>query len=186
MPAQLLELDAVQYRSAVVRDLDVKEGVVDILAAPYESEADIGPFTEIFSKGTFSRAAKNPSRLGLWAEHGGPLVGRAFEAEDTDDGFVMRCKVSQTTAGKDLLVQLDDGTLSAASVEFDPMRDFMAITERAGKLHVRHRRAHLRGCAVVFEGAYDGARVLAVRDAERERAQEEYLLWLEKSRRRWN
>lgn len=172
---------AVQYRAASVEDLDTANRTLLIRAAPYEVEADIGGgITEVFTRGTFARAAKAPHRLGLWADHGGPLAGRAIEAEDRPDGFYMRAKVSDTTAGRDLLTQVEDGTLKDASIEFTALRDFCNVRDMGGgRLHVRHKRAVCRGAAIVFEGAYgDQASVVEVREAERERAVEAARLWL--------
>ena len=174
-----LQAGAVQHRAAKIDGLDQSKSELSIKVVPYEVEGDVGPFTEVFSRGAFARATKDPSRLGVWHEHLGPLVGRGVEADDRADGFWMRAKLASTQAARDMAQMIDDKVLTDASVEFHPMRDFMDVQRRdSGKLHVRHRRAHLRGVAVTFEGAYGaGAYVASLRDAAREREIEEARVW---------
>jgi len=175
-----LRAGAVQFRAAKVEDLDRAKSEMFLKAIPYEVEADLGPFMEVFSRGAFAQAVKAPNRLGLWHEHGGPQVGRGISAEDRQDGFWFRAKLSRSQAAQDMAAMIEDGLLTDASAEFRPMGEWMDADWQEGKLHVRHRRAHLQGAAVVFDGAYSGsAFVDSIRDATNEKAREEARVWFQ-------
>lgn len=177
-----LKAGAIQFRAAAhIEDLDTAKSELFLKALPYEVEADLGFASEVFARGAFAAATRAPDRLGLWHEHGGPQVGRGIEAEDRKDGFWFRAKLSRGQAAQDMASMIEDGLLKDASVEFKPMADWLDVSyDQAGKLHLRHRRGHMRGAAVVFEGAYgNSAFVESVRDATADRAREEARAWFQ-------
>jgi len=158
-----------QLRRASFEVTDEDERVISLKAAPYDVEARIAPnLVESFEPGAFSRSTKDASRIKLWFGHsvdGGKIVGQAFEVEDRADGLHLQTRVSRTPSGDELLVLARDKVLDEASVEFAPMREFMVIKRRGEDVVVRHRRAHLRGVALVPAGAYGrDALVTSVRD----------------------
>lgn len=162
-------LDGIQYREATIDTLDPDERVIEMRAVPYNVETQLAPgLVEVFAPGAFARAAKDPARCKLWAGHsttGGSIVGQAFEVADRPDGVYVRARVSKIPAGDDLLTLAHDKVLDEASIEFNPIREGMLITNRNGTTVVRHRRAHLRGVGLVPHGAYGrDALVTSVRD----------------------
>lgn len=177
---------AVQRRSATVESLDVEARELLVKCCPYGEAHDIGGgIVEEFAAGAFARAVKGPHRLGVWSEHGGPLVGRGLEAEDRADGFWLRARLGRTQAAQDLATMLEDKLLTDASVEFVVQPAYMDVRRDGETLHVRHRRAHLRGVAITFEGAYGGSAYVAeLREAEAERALLEARAWLTEYRAR--
>lgn len=178
-----LERGEIQYRAATIDALDTTERVVEMRAVPYEVETQLGPGVfEVFSRGAFRNAAKDPARCKLWAGHstdGGKIVGQAFEVDDRDDGLWVRARVSHTPAGDELLTLAGDRVLDESSIEFAPIAPEsggMVISRRATGTVVRHKRAHLRGVALVPFGAYGrGALVMSVRDAEADKRRDEWL-----------
>ena len=172
---------AVQYRSATVEAVDVTTREISVKAAPYEYEADIGGgIRESFARGAFAAAVSQPHRLGVWHDHGGPLVGRGISVEDREDGVHVRARIASTQAAKEMLLLVDEQILTDVSVEFGIIRNAMAVRELgAGQYQVRHKKAHLRGFAMVQEGAYgDEAYIESVRSAERDRDVEAARTWL--------
>jgi len=181
-PTMLRELEAAepQFRSATIDALDTDERVIEMRAVPYEVETRLAPgIVEVFSRGSFARAAKDPARVKLWFDHstnGGRIVGQAFEVEDRADGLWLRTRVSHTASGDELLTLATDKVLDEASVEFNPLREGMAISRRGEDTVVRHKRAHLRGVALVAHGAYGReALVTSVRDAHTDKVRDEWL-----------
>lgn len=175
-----------QYRAAVIEDIDVEKSEMLVKAAPYGVPTDIGAgIVEEFRPGTFSRAAKAPHRLGVWAGHGGPLTGRGIEVDDRSDGVWLRARIGRSQAARDMLSNIDDEISDQVSVEFLPMSEWMDVSATRGGLNIVHRRATLLGFAIVPDGAYgDNAFIASIRaDDEKERKAEEARLWLENFRR---
>jgi phage head maturation protease len=174
-----IEGGAVQYRAAKVQDIDLAKGELFVKAAPYGLDTDIGGgVTERFEPRTFARAAKEPSRLQVFHNHAGPLVGRGIEVDDRPEGIWIRAKIGRSQVARDMLTDVEDGILTDPSVEFRPVPGQMKVTREGSGFRVVHRRAHLIGFAMVPEGAYGpSAYVESVRDARREREVEAARLW---------
>lgn len=181
-----LQAGAVQHRTATVEDIDTERSEILLKAVPYEESVDIGGgIVETFKRGAFAKAAAAPTRLSLWRDHGGPLIGRGMEVDDRDNGVWFRAKLGRTTAAKDALLDLEDGIAADPSIEFRPLHDYMRVEARGKGFSVIHRRAHLLGVAIVQTGAYSGsAWVEAVREEEAERRVEVERAWLAEYRRR--
>lgn len=172
---------AVQFRAAKVEGVDVTTREMQVLAAPYDLEADIGGgILETFSRGAFSGAAGEPHRLRVWHGHGGALVGRGLEADDKEDGIHVRARIATTDAAKEMLTLVEEQILTDVSVEFRAIRAAMVVKELPdGRFQVRHRKGQLLGFAMVPEGAYgENAFVESVRDAARDREVENARAWL--------
>jgi HK97 family phage prohead protease len=172
---------AVQYRNATVESIDVTTREMMVRAVPYGEDVDIGAgITETFERGAFANAVKEPHRLCVWHDHGGPLVGRGMAVEDRSDSVHIRARIASTAAAKEMLTLIDEKILTDVSVEFGIIRQAMTVKDLgAGEFHVKHKRAHLRGFAMVPEGAYrEMAYVESVRSAERGRDVEAARAWL--------
>lgn len=172
--------DRIQFRRAEIKDLADNE--VLLRAVPYDVEypIDLG-LGESFEPGAFRGAEKDPARVKLWHDHSdtprGRIAGVGTSIEDRPDGSYVRAKFANTDTGQELRSLLKDGILDEASIEFRPIPKDMQVIRDGDNVHVRHRRAHLRGVAVVPEGAYGrDALVMSVRDlraktAEKARAE---------------
>lgn len=172
---------ALQHRAATVEAVDVTTRELLVRAAPYASEHNIGAdIFESFDVGAFAAAAAEPHRLYARHEHGGPLIGRGFEAEDRADGFWIRARMASTSAAKDALTLVDEKVLTDVSAEFVAQRPHMVVSELSGgKLRIRHKKAIMRGFALVAEGAYgEDAYIAEVRD-QRDRDREAARMWLQ-------
>jgi HK97 family phage prohead protease len=159
--------DSTQFRAAEIVEVKADEGIIEARIAPYESEAQLDArLFEVFSTQCFSRAANAPSRVKMWAEHGGPLIGCAREVNDRSDGVWVRAKFSNTLAGQEARELASDGTYDHCSVEFKPLREWMKVERRADGLHVRHSRAQLFGFALTTRPIYQDAYISSVRDEQ--------------------
>lgn len=162
------QFETIQYRRAEITDVDDRS--ILLRAVPYDVEVpiDVG-IVESFEPGAFRGAVKDPARVKLWHDHSdtprGRIAGVGEEVIDRPDGVLLRAKFSATSAGEELRTLIMEGALDEASIEFRPIPKDMQVTRNGDAVHVRHRRAHLRGVAVVPEGAYGrDALVLSVRD----------------------
>lgn len=147
-------------------DLEVRSDGRTIvgLAAPFDTPADIGPYTEVIRPGAFTRTiAERGDRVRLLALHDDrslPL-GRATSLREETRGLIVEARVSKTTAGDEALELVRDGALDSLSIGFFPVRDrWSSDRDTVERLEVR-----LVEISLVHAGAYDSARVLAVRSA---------------------
>lgn len=164
----------VQHRSVETVDIDDANGTIRFRAAPYETETQLGAeLFEVFTRGAFANAAKQPARFRLFHEHRGPLIGCGQDAEDLSDGFYVNARFASTTAAQDARTLVREGFLDSVSVEFRVMEQFVKASRRENGVLVRHDRAHALGAAIVAYPAYENARVVSVRDEQEKRAAEE-------------
>jgi hypothetical protein len=94
------------------------------------------------------------------AQPGVRLAGRGVALEDREDGPHASFRVSRTAAGDELLELVRDGVYRNVSIVAEPIaaRQIGGVTERT--------RLGLLRVGIVERGAYLGANVLAVRNAE--------------------
>ena len=160
-----------EQRQTFQREVEVqidKEGRTLISRlVPYNEVATVndgmGPYQERFVPGAFDsqmRAAHRIKAL-LNFRHRQSLsdvIGHATRIEDRDDGLHGELAVLECPDGDKALQLYDAGVLTKLSVEFQPVRDKVVdgITQRI--------KARLLGVALVPEGAYSSAEVLAVRE----------------------
>lgn len=142
------------------------------LCVPYNQPADVADITpqgvrayrEMFVKGAFQRAVKAPFRVWLNFEHNegfNNVLGSGVEFEERDDGLYGKLKIDEGPEGDKALRMYRQKILESLSVEFKPMtRD-----KKIDGVVVRDN-VHLNAVALCRQGAYDGAKVLAVRQQE--------------------
>lgn len=174
--------DDVQVRSAEVVEIGRETGNVTAKLAPYDVEGQLADdLYEVFTRGAFSRSISNPTRIkvtdqghnGAAGPRGGNVIGCAINLRDEADGVYGDLHISDTVAGRDVLTLLHDEALDQLSVEFRAQRRYMRVVRRDSGVLVRHDRAVLVGVSPVAAGVYgEAARVLSVRDAERDRERE--------------
>ena len=167
IPTRFEEL---QYRAAAVADVDDKTGEIHFMAVPYEVETRLDSnVVETFTRHSLKRAVNAPSRFKMFHLHDGPLIGVARQLESKRAGLFVTARFSSTQPAQDARTLAAEKILDSASVEFRPMRDHMAVTERSdGTILVRHDRAHAKGAALVPYPQYETAGILSVRDDEGE------------------
>jgi len=134
----------------------VKEDrTVEGIAVPYGDTIDLGGVYERFERGAFG----DPTNVKLFYDHKEP-IGLVEKTEDTEDGFVIRARISQTPRGDEVYTLLRDGVLNKFSVGFMPVEDRMDDDV------IVRTKADLKEVSVVAFPAYENAAVSQVRTAE--------------------
>lgn len=135
---------------------------------PYNEVATVddgaGAYQEMFLPGAFNAQMRAAHRIKAFLNfrHGQTLqdqIGHATRIEDRDDGLHGELRVLENADGDKALQLLAAGMLDRLSIEFQPVRQKVVggVLQRIS--------ARLLGVALVPEGAYMGAEVLAVREA---------------------
>lgn len=162
-------INGLQVRSAQVTEVDEEKGLVEVRIVPYEVEAQLGPnYWETFTRGAFSAAVKNPSRVkmsNMQHDLANP-IGVAVELREQDDGHYGTIHIPPTDLGTRVLTLMKGPhpVLEEISVEFEPQKRYRHEVWQGNELHIRHDRATLIGLSPVTAGVYgSGAKVLSVR-----------------------
>lgn len=142
----------IEYRSVEVRTV-TEDRIISGIAVPYGQIAEIGGFKETFERGAFGDIAD----VKLFYGHNEP-IGVVTRGEDTEEGFVIEARISETPRGNEVYTLLRDGVLNKFSVGFIPVED------RLDEDVVVRTKATLKEVSVVPFPAYDGADILAVRN----------------------
>jgi HK97 family phage prohead protease/HK97 family phage major capsid protein len=147
-------LDNLETREVEFR-LDTKEErTITGIAVPYNQDANIGgAYVERFVRGAIDSVAD----VKLFYGHETP-IGVVTEGRDTDAGYEVTAKVSDTTLGNDVLTLMRDGALNKFSVGFVPVEQ-----ERDGNTITR-TKVSLREISVVSWPAYSAASITEVRE----------------------
>jgi HK97 family phage prohead protease len=128
---------------------------------------DYTPYDEEWLPGVFDHQLNAANRVHANYEHErgvGNVVGHGITLRNQSDGYHASFKIHGTQTGETALELLRDGALPGVSLEAHPVK---SIRTQTGV--VQRVKAHLRGIAFCREGAFKGAQVLAVRNAEDER-----------------
>lgn len=132
------------------------------VAVPWGVEAQIGSYTEVFTRGAFAGAGEHPLMVTHPRDGNTLPIGRSVELEDRADGLHGAWHVSDTGLGNEVLTLVRDRVPLALSIGFVEGRN------RWNPTHTRVERltAVLDHVAVVRKGAYAGAAVTALRAQE--------------------
>lgn len=149
-------------------DLEIREeseSTVVGVAVPYDETIDLGGVRERFQRGAIDPADTQDAIL-LYG-HKDP-IGKITRGEETESGYLIEARISDTERGREVRTLLKDGVLKRFSVGFEPIED-----TRDGDVIVRSK-VRLREASIVPFAAYDKAKVLAVREEpEPEQGEEE-------------
>ena len=141
-----------ETRSFEVR-LDAETREVSGIAVPYGQTADIGTYQEQFVPG----AIRSVEDVKLFWQHSEP-IGKIIEGRDTEAGFEIRAKISDTPRGQEAYTLLKDGVINKFSVGFMPLEQ-----TRDGSL-VTRTLVDLKEVSLVNFPAFIGASVSEVRE----------------------
>lgn len=143
------------------------------IAVPWNQPADVGEvndrgqltrYREEFVRGAFTRTiAERGDRVKFLAHHNSTVnaLGRATLLREDSAGLYAEFYVSRTRDGDEALELIRDGVLDSLSVGFHPISE----DTRSKPGTVRRTEVGLREVSAVNFGAYEGARILAVRSA---------------------
>jgi hypothetical protein len=141
-----IEIREVEFRA------DVEERTITGLAVPYGQEANIGTYMERFVPG----AIKSIEDVKLFYGHEEP-IGKVIDGRETEAGFEITAKISDTARGNEVHTLLRDGVLNKFSVGFVPVQ-----SERDGNTVIR-TEVSLKEVSVVPFPAFAGANITEVR-----------------------
>lgn len=137
-----------------VRMSDTDEGIIEGYAVPWDETISVGGYKERFNRGAIESVEDVKLKMG----HEGLPIGKVIRGQDTDNGFLIQAKLSDTPRANEVRTLLKDGVLNKFSVGFAPVSD-----ERDGDTVVR-TKVSLKEISVVEQPAYSNAQILAVRD----------------------
>ena len=141
-------------RSFEIRATDTEKREVSGIAVPYNDTIDIGGgWTERFEKGAVDLTAD----VKLFRDHT-DIIGVVTAMEESDEGLLIRAKISETVLGNETLNLVKDGAIRSFSVGFIPVTD-----ETKGKEIIR-KKVKLKEVSLVAFPAYEKAEVLSVRE----------------------
>lgn len=152
----------IETRNIELRLDDVEERTITGLAVPFNEDANIGgSYIERFVPG----AIDSVEDVKLFYGHETP-IGVVTSGRDTEQGFEITAKVSETSLGNDVLTLMRDGALNKFSVGFVPVeqtRDGQTITRT---------KVSLKEVSVVPFPAFAGANITEVREEAPEPAED--------------
>jgi HK97 family phage prohead protease len=135
---------------------DLEERTIVGLAVPYGQTADIGGmYQERFAPG----AIDSIEDVKLFYGHEEP-IGKIVEGRDTEAGFEIVAKVSDTARGNEVLTLMRDGVLNKFSVGF-----IAEESEKDGSTITR-TKVSLKEVSVVPFPAFAGANITEVREEQ--------------------
>jgi HK97 family phage prohead protease len=135
---------------------NIEEREIIGIAVPYDQYADLGGgVKERFEPG----AIESVEDVKLFYGHEDP-IGKVLEGKDTEAGFEIRARVSETPKGDEVLTLMRDGVLNKFSVGFFPVD-----SERDGSTIIR-KKVDLREVSVVAIPAFAGANITEVREQQ--------------------
>jgi uncharacterized protein len=145
-----------------LRVADTSERIVEGIVVPWGETSYLTPDPrgERFRPGSLTRTIKERGdRVKLFRAHDHSVaVGKPVQWRQTDAGCWAQFRIANTPPGDEVLVEIREGMLDAFSVGFLPKR------ETRGPDGAREViEAQLHEVSIAQIGAYDGARVLAVR-----------------------
>lgn len=163
--------DAVQVRSAALREIDVR-------LVPWDTPIDTVQGREQFARGAFDdvraddvylMGLEHEAHIGLGQDGAPRLVRRPIGRGIALDPTVPRVtfRVAKTAAGDELLALADERIVRGVSVEFHEVPGGTTTETVRGRRTRTHRRVALTGASLTYRPAYgDQAAVLAVRSHE--------------------
>jgi HK97 family phage prohead protease len=164
-PVEILE----RHDSAVLSDdVDFRQRIIDVIAVPYEQEAEIAwrgeTWREVFLRSAFNGIENHAGRVPVNREHVvGDTVGKVVRLDPYDDrGLLASVKIARTPRGDDTLQLASEGMLGA-SVGYFVKRGSDVETNRRLMLR-RVKRAFLQHLAMTESPAYVGAETVSVRE----------------------
>lgn len=151
-------MDNLITRSFEIRATDTEKREVSGIAVPFNETIDIGGgWSERFEKGAVDLTAD----VKLFRDHN-EIIGKVTEMAESDEGLLIKAKISSTTLGDETLELVKDGAIRSFSVGFIPVVD-----EKKEKTIVR-KKVDLKEVSLVAFPAYENAAVLAVREEVKE------------------
>lgn len=145
-----------ETRSFEIRDFNEEAREVTGIAVPYDTPTSVGGYTEQFARG----AIESIEGVKLFWNHS-EVIGKVVSGRDTDAGYEITARISNTVLGRDTYTYLKDEVIDKFSV------GFMPVAERTDDNGVVTRtKVDLKEVSLVPFPAYAGASISEVRSEE--------------------
>lgn len=165
-------MSEILWRSSTIADVDTRKRQIDLIAVPWDQEADVlwrgEIWREVFKRGSFGTLqtdlAEHRRKILVNREHvKGDTVGK-LEAVDPDhpEGLWARVKIFSTARGDDTLTLADEDGIGA-SVGYRAEKSSDVRVDRPSRLRTV-LNAWLDHLGMVEDPTWSGARVLATRE----------------------
>ena len=141
-----------ETRDFQIREVNDEERTVTGIAVPFDSETDVGGYREKFERG----AIAGVEGVKLFWNHQ-EVIGKVIRGADTDAGYEVTAKFSDTTLGRDAHTLAKDGAVDKFSVGFVP------VEHRTDEGVVVRTKVDLKEVSLVPFPAYAGAQISEVR-----------------------
>lgn len=159
---------AVLIREFAAADMAVDGRTVDVRLVPFGEVARVAdppkyePYNEEWIAGVFDHQLNAASRIHAKYGHSDSVidvVGHGVTLRSEPDGYRVTTKIHQTLQGETALELLRDGALPCVSLEAHPVKSIRSVNGVVQRI-----KANLTGFAFCRQGAFAGARVLAIRE----------------------
>ncbi|APF33383.1 HK97 family phage prohead protease [Microbacterium paludicola] len=142
--------------------VDTEQRIIRGVAVPYEVETNIGgEYVERFAKG----AVQDSEDSLLYWRHADP-IGKLTSSSDSEAGWEIEARVSETTQGNDALVLARDGVVVQLSVGFERDNEYEVEEREDGTTLITRTKVRVREVSLVPRGAYgENATISEVRAA---------------------
>jgi HK97 family phage prohead protease len=153
-------------RSATVDHISTAQRLVELVAVPYDVEAKVywrGQWwTEVFQYGAFTDFIRSGVLPRVNREHTkGDTVGKILDLRESPEGLIATIKVASTLRGDETLSLAKEDMISS-SIGFSFLPGGRILDE--ARRYIRVIRAQLDHLSLVEAPAYEGAKVLSVRN----------------------
>lgn len=147
------------HRAFTVRSVDQGTREVTGIAVPWDAEIAVYGYRESIARGAVE-TIDNPK---LFAEHRA-AIGKLTAWRDTDEGWEITARISETPLGDEFYTLLRDGVIDRMSIGFEPVEQTETVAAD-GSVVVRRTLIRVYEVSLVPFPAYDGAAISAVRSA---------------------
>lgn len=154
---------------AVLEDVNFRDRIIDVIAVPWDEEAEIvwrgEPWKEVFDRGALNEAAQQRARIPVNRQHNrADTVGRIVRLDPTGHqrGALASVKIARTERGDETLQLASEGMLGASVGYF--LRKMSDVLVLRRSMTRRVQRAFLDHLSMVEDPAYKGAETVAVHD----------------------
>lgn len=157
--------DQLLTRAFEVRSADLDERTVTGIAVPWDTPVQVRDWWigETYFEQIARGAVVESDDAKLYAEHAA-IIGRVVSHRDTDEGWEITAKISETARGNDVYALLRDGALDRFSIGFEAIEHIESRDDN-DVLTVTRTKIRVREVSVVPFPAYDTAKVSSVRSA---------------------
>ena len=158
----------IEYRNAIVDNIDQQQRIITLIAVPYEEPAPVmfrgQIWREVVTRGAFDGIEKRPNRIKVTRDHDDKRpVGKAINFWPRDEkGLRSEVKISKTDLGDETLALAGDSVLDVSIGYAAPADSGHTAFDRRNMVR-RINKAYLDHVSFVAIPTWDGATVLSVR-----------------------